>query len=116
MESHLPYRICAWGGASKVRSSTLEVTQNQFSQLIFKKHKIYSTEALYNETKILYNIQFFYISYCKYFQCKTKERCNKNIFLSPLMLKTCTQRLFQYLVFKLYNSQLKYIKLINNKT
>lgn len=125
MESHLRYGICAWGGALKIHLTSLEVVQKRALKIIYRKERMYNTEALFEETKLLTIRQLYFSNCCALFHNKTKyeamlpihsysTRLN-HLYIPPTMLKTCTQRSYGYMSLKLYNSLPNEFKIINNK-
>lgn len=57
--STLRYGLIVWGGARKESLTTLQVLQNIALKKIYNKHRLYSTEKLYLETKQLNIRQLF---------------------------------------------------------
>lgn len=53
VESHLHYGLAGWGGIYDSHLKTLEIMQKLFIKIMYNKDKMYSTENLYTETKIL---------------------------------------------------------------
>lgn len=126
VESLINYCIVVWGGLFNTTSHNLQVTQNSILKTILKKNKLFSTEALYTETKLL-NIRKLYAYQCLLFMYKlpthnyvshtytTRHINNKSITI-PLFKKTHTQRFVFYHGPKFYNllpTEIKNIKKIS---
>ncbi|KAL1447745.1 hypothetical protein WDU94_009825, partial [Cyamophila willieti] len=65
-QSSLEYGICAYGRANKTTLESIKVTQNTILKIIFKKDRLFSTDSLYRETKILNINCLFKRNICTY--------------------------------------------------
>lgn len=112
VESHIRYGLLVWGAASKNHIKPLEIMQRRFIKMIYRKNNRYPSDKLYQESLILDIRQLYFFQACiKY---HTKQHAEppvhlyntrqKHQFVTPLMLKTATQRTYFYMGPKLYNS------------
>lgn len=70
VQSILQYGIIAWGSTYISNLNRLKRTQNILIRIIMKKHRLYSTAALYDEFEV-FNIDLLYIHKLLYFLSKT---------------------------------------------
>ena len=122
IESVLRYCITTWGGAFSTTIQNLQTTQNTLLKIIFRKDRLFSTQLLYQETKLL-NIRQIYTYQCilrvylkqKQFSRNTLNtragtNLNKNLYFFS---KWLTQRSFLYYGPKTFNLLPMAIKQIN---
>nr|CAI5833862.1 unnamed protein product [Callosobruchus analis] len=110
--SVLKYCITIWGGAFTTTLQNLQRAQNTLIKIIFNKHKLFSTDLLYKETKFL-RIKFIYVYQCltkmylrqkSFKKLSTVSRAATNLNLSiDIFKKTLTQKTFFYHGPKFFN-------------
>lgn len=120
IESQLNYGILVWGGAGKVNLEPLEKLQKRFLKIIYNKDYYYSTELLYNESKLL-TVRKLYCKALLIYQFKQIKNITeqtdltlsysyrtrnkeKGKLLVPRAQKTIGQKSFTYLAPRLYNN------------
>lgn len=65
-QSSQEYAVCGYGRANKTALKQLNVTQNSIFKIIFRKDRLYSTQDLYKESKILNIHSLFTKNICSY--------------------------------------------------
>lgn len=125
VESILRYCIIIWGGLLDNVLKNLQITQNTILKVMFKKHRLYSTSALYTESRLL-NIRNIYSYNCLLWIFNNKEyipvenvyntrtMSNQNIVV-PLFRRVHLQRFVFYFAPHLYNIIPLELKIIRNK-
>lgn len=125
IEPHINYGIVAWGGATNNYVNQLEIVQKRIVKIIYKKDYTYSTDLLYEETRIFDIRQLFCIAVLvRQFLKKNELVCINHSYLTrqkanmvrvPKTDKTVTQRSYYFLGPKLFNNLPDDIKTANSR-
>lgn len=89
------YGICVWCGALGTHVGNLEVNQRKFLKLIYKKEPRYNSDWI----GILDSRKLFFFNCCIVYYWKAKY-----LYVAPFRSKKRTQRSFNYLSLKSFNS------------
>lgn len=109
-QSSIEYAICAYGGASKTALNRLSVAQKLILKIIFNRNRLFSTESLFREAKVMNITKLFQRNVCSFvhknvaIQYSTHQYGlrNKNICL-PRKKTATGQKSVLYLGIKTYS-------------
>ncbi|KAK9888908.1 hypothetical protein WA026_001129 [Henosepilachna vigintioctopunctata] len=119
-QTQLTYGILAWGGAREHHVKNLEILQKWMLKIMMKKRRTYSTDKLYEESKVL-DIRKLYLQAILTYQYKNKinipyltheydTRNKKNNSLKERTSKLIGRRNYAYILKRLHDRTPSYLK------
>lgn len=123
VESILRYGVVVWGGVYQETMRNLGVIQNTILKILFKRSRLYSTECLYTELKIM-NIRQLYSLCCLLWTFDNKNDTTSASVYSTRFANNLKidffrashlQRFMYYFGPKLYNSLTREIRSVENR-